>query len=169
MARSLDTRVGNPLLATETGIVDNRAMVEQQKAVFADLVSLLQQPSLEGIVAAAVDHLAVQSPLVTRDRPTTPGTTLVGTVLDGYASNQLEIVKKGFDLALEYGVIQEGQVDQLVTDPSPVVAPLKQLLQNINKPVPVPIGEEEFPDAVRSIEQERETIPVDNPSVPTPN
>lgn len=112
-----------------------------QRAIVGDLLAILQKPSLEGVVAAVVDHVNVSSPLTHATKPTTPGATLIGTALEGYAPSQTKTLKAVVDGALKFGVIDESHLSSLSQDPSPLVVPLKKLISNLNKPSTSPSSE----------------------------
>lgn len=109
---------------------------DTQKGVISDVISLLQKPSLEGLVSAAVDHVAISCKHTSRVKAETPGATVVGAVLEGYLPDQIATATKVIDGAIKFGVITEKHLDDLVQNPEPLVTPIKKFLASVNKPKP---------------------------------
>lgn len=154
MARTLDME---PISSSDS---QSQLQFESlQKEIFADIVSLLKQPSLEGVVAAAVDHISVTSTQTTQTKPSTPGAVLVGNLLEGYLPGQVSMAKTVVDTGLKYGIISEDQLRSLVVDPTPLTTPMKQLLENLNTKSAQAVKPASPTDALNSIQEQTDESP----------
>lgn len=104
----------------------------EQRALVLDMVALTKSPSLEGVVSAIIDDINIQSPLTAAQTPTTAGTRLVGTVIDGYLGDTFSGFRNMVDSALQFGLIDEQTLRELTINPEPVVAPLRNMLEHVS-------------------------------------
>lgn len=116
--------------ASANEAADNQ--LAEQRALVLDMVALTKSPSLEGVVSAIIDDINIQSPLTSATTPTTAGTRLLGTVLDGYLGDTFSGFRNMVDSALQFGLIDEMTLRELTINPEPVVAPLRNMLEHVS-------------------------------------
>lgn len=111
---------------------DASVLLAEQRALVLDVVALTKSPSLESVVSAVIDDINIQSQFTTASKPSTPGSRLMGTILDGYVGDTFAGFRSLVDSALEFGLIDEKTLRDLTADPKPVVEPLKKALEHMS-------------------------------------